>query len=55
MRDAEPAAALTAVANSKGYGVYRIDLSGITDKAALMDRLQDALQFPDGSAATGTP
>ncbi len=43
----EPAAALTAVANSKGYGVYRIDLSGITDKAALMDRLQDALQFPE--------
>ena len=43
----EPAAALTAVANSKGYGVYRIDLSGITDKAALMDRLQDVLQFPE--------
>jgi RNAse (barnase) inhibitor barstar len=43
----EPAAALAGVASSKGYAVYRIDLSGIAGKAALMDRLQLALQFPE--------
>ena len=42
----EPAASLSAIAGSKGYGVYRIDLSGISDKVALMERLQGALQFP---------
>jgi RNAse (barnase) inhibitor barstar len=43
----EPLASLSAVAGSKGYGVYRIDLAGIADKAALMTRLQDALHFPE--------
>jgi len=43
----EPPAALAAVASSKGYGVYRIDLAGVDDKGALMDRLQVALQFPE--------
>lgn len=43
----QPAATLAAIAVSKGYGVYTIDLAGIADKAALMERLQSALHFPE--------
>src|SRR4249920_1402761 len=43
----QPAAALAAAAGSKGYGVYPVDLAGITDKAALMECLQSALHFPE--------
>ncbi|MBL8540406.1 MAG: barstar family protein [Betaproteobacteria bacterium] len=43
----EPAATLAAAAVARGFGVYRIDLGGIGDKAALMRHLQDALQFPE--------
>jgi hypothetical protein len=43
----ETAAALAAAAAARGYGVYRVDLAGIPDKAALMERLRDALHFPD--------
>jgi RNAse (barnase) inhibitor barstar len=43
----EPAASLSAIASSKGYGVYRLVLADIADKAALMKRFQDALGFPD--------
>lgn len=43
----EPASALATVAGARGYGVYAIDLAGIADKAALMERLQGALHLPD--------
>lgn len=42
-----PAATLAAVADAHGFGTYRIDLTAVADKAALMQCLQDALQFPE--------
>jgi RNAse (barnase) inhibitor barstar len=41
------APALTAAADAKGFGVYRIDLSRVDDKAALMQKMQQALAFPE--------
>ena len=49
----QPAAALAAAAGLKGYGVYAIDLAGITDKAALMERLKARSTSPSGSDVTG--
>jgi RNAse (barnase) inhibitor barstar len=42
----EASATLAAAASARGYGVYRIDLARVADKADLMERLQRALQFP---------
>jgi RNAse (barnase) inhibitor barstar len=43
----ESGATLAAAAAAKGYGVYRVDLGGVADKADLMERLQRALRFPE--------
>jgi len=43
----EPIAPLAATANLMGYGVYRIDLAEIADKADLMGHLQEVMDFPE--------
>lgn len=41
------AASLAVAGASRGYGVYRIDLTRVADKGELMDRMQVALRFPE--------